>query len=438
MAFYRDRDKPNPPGYELADVIVYREQRLHEIELFLPATPTTKLMVRDLKDKAHKAQAQMETKALEPDEVAMVTPAAKKKTLSSRGEIESGGDRDEMRTRAQEDEIQLSETHRRVYEWDAPLSLIDNHRTPDQDAQKRDQEIFERLKKHGHMRRVARPDSDLVFDALALLRERQPHFSAVVDLVRQHLRLVFAQGKPLHLPPILLLGEPGGGKTHFIEQLAAALQTPMRRHCFDSASTGSTLTGSEKYWGNTSFGLLFELLCLNEIINPVVLLDEIDKASGAPHRNPTAPLHTLLEPVSAGQSTDLSVGLTFDASFVTWIATANDASRIQTSLRSRFIEFLILPPLGKQALEVAGYIAESVFQEMNLPDIERVPVNITKLLAHLTAREQMQLLKRAYASAFENRRTCIELNDFPSEVFSLDADGDEDNDADVKKSKILH
>ena len=130
----------------------------------------------------------------------------------------------------------------------------------------------------------------------------------------------------------------------------------------------------------------------------------------------------------------------FDASFVTWIATANDASCIPASLRSRFIEFLILPPLGHHALQVARNIATSVFEEMNLQGIEPVPLSITKLLAHLTAREQIQLLKRAYASAFEKNITCIELNDFPNEIFSVDAEGDDDvdNDVDIGKSKILH
>ena len=169
------------------------------------------------------------------------------------------------------------------------------------------------------MRRIARPDSELVFDALKKLRESQPHFSAVIDLVQQHLRLSFAQGKPLHLPPILLLGEPGTGKTRFAQQLALALQTPMRRHGFDSATTESALMGSDKHWGNTTTGLMFELLCLNELINPIVLLDEIDKASKTHYRNSVAPLHTLLEPVSAGHVTDLSVGITFNASLVTWM-----------------------------------------------------------------------------------------------------------------------
>ena len=422
MAIYRDRAKPNPPGYELMDVVVCREQRLAELELFLPATTTTKTMVREMKDQAAQAQLTRQIEVAKSDEVSMVTPGEKKRTSNNFEEFDPASEREELYTRAQEDEISLCETHRQVYEWDAPLLLLENKRTPSEDVLSRNREIFKKLKELGHMRRIARPESDRVFDALMILRDRQPHFCAVIDLVRQHLRLAFAQGKPLHLPPILLLGEPGVGKTHFTQHLAAALQTPMRRHGFDSSTTGSAITGSDKHWGNTSYGLMFELLCLQDIINPVVLLDELDKASDYPQRHPAAPLHTLLEPVSASHATDLSVGLSFDASCVTWVAAGNDPSRIPASLRSRFIEFLILPPLGQQALEVASNIAESVFLDLKLPDIERVPPGITKLLAHLTAREQMQFLKRAFASAFDDKRTCIALHDFPKEIFDEDTE----------------
>ena len=62
--------------------------------------------------------------------------------------------------------------------------------------------------------------------------------------------------------------------------------------------------------------------------------------------------------------------------------------------------------------------------DLKLPDIERVPPGITKLLAHLTAREQMQFLKRAYASAFDDKRTCIALHDFPKEIFEEDTENE--------------
>lgn len=90
MTYFGNREKSSPSGYELVDVTVYREQRLHELELFLPATQTTKSLLRNLKDKAHEAHSQLEAKALEQVEVSTVTPAAKKTRASNRGEIESG------------------------------------------------------------------------------------------------------------------------------------------------------------------------------------------------------------------------------------------------------------------------------------------------------------------------------------------------------------
>jgi len=434
MSHFSDRShQANPPGYALVDVTFYREQRLSEIELLLPATSQTKTLIKKMKDDAVQAQMMQQFEAMKSDEEPVIAFSARKKPSKNSDDIDPVADRDEMHTRAQEDEISLSQTHRKVYQWDAPLSLIENNITPDNDIKIRNQSIFKILRNLGHMRRIARPAGELVFDALTVLRQRQPHFSAVVDLIWQHLRLAFAQNKPLHLPPILLTGEPGVGKTHVTQTLAAALQTPMHCHRFDSATTGSTLTGSERHWGNTSHGLMFELLCLGEIINPIIMLDEVDKACDTSHRNPAAPLHTLLEPISASHATDLSVGMTFDASFVTWVTAANDASRIPASMRSRFIEFFILPPLGQQAIEVAGYIAESVFLNFNLPGIERVPKSITKLLAHLTAREQIQMLNRAFASAFDEKRTCIALGDLPKQVF----DDGTNNDA-ARLEKLYH
>ena len=70
--------------------------------------------------------------------------------------------------------------------------------------------------------------------------------------------------------------------------------------------------------------------------------------------------------------------------------------------------------------------------------MEPVPPSITKMLAHLTAREQIQLLKRAFASAFDDKRTCIGIHDFPKEVFSEDSDDGDISDDEVDKPKLLH
>ena len=56
-----------------------------------------------------------------------------------------------------------------------------------------------------------------------------------------------------------------------------------------------------------------------------------------------------------------------------------------------------------------------------------VPSNISKFLAHLTAREQMQLLTRAHVSAYDDDRTCIEIRDIPNSAFSHQTQSNQDD-----------
>jgi ATP-dependent Lon protease len=144
-------------------------------------------------------------------------------------------------------------------------------------------------------------------------------------------------------------GDPGIGKTRFSVELAHALGTVIRRLPFDNGQSGSSLLGSDKNWANTTYGAVFELVVLGQHANPVILLDEIDKASKRREGDALASLHTLLEPVTSQTVRDISVDFEFNASHVLWIATANDLTRVAPSLRSRFHEFWVEQPTGAQA-----------------------------------------------------------------------------------------
>ena len=93
---------------------------------------------------------------------------------------------------------------------------------------------------------------------------------------------------------------------------------------------GSGLRGLDKAFGNTETGLLFNLICLTgECANPAVLLEEIDKggAGGTGDLDPLAQLHSALEPEASRRTVDMSADLIeFDASLVTYVATANRAT----------------------------------------------------------------------------------------------------------------
>jgi ATP-dependent Lon protease len=216
------------------------------------------------------------------------------------------------------------------------------------------------------------------------------------------------------LPPILLIGPPGVGKTHFTLALAKAMDRPIERHSFDSAYAGSALLGSDRHWANTKTGLVFDAICLGESADPIILLDELDKADTVSRSSPLGPLHSLLEPVTARDVVDISVGIRFDASHVFWIATANDLRNIPESIQSRFRIFILQAPTAGQALDLARAVVGSVHQRF--PTFEVPHRHLVTLVAHLTPREQVQALEQAFASAATNGRKHLVRQDLPADV----------------------
>lgn len=254
-----------------------------------------------------------------------------------------------------------------VFDWNLAQkrfhALKNAPMTADRDVVARDLRHFAKAMAHGPWRSVARPKGWR--DALGSLSAEMPNFAAVVEVVQQAMALADFTGQPLMLQPILLLGEPGVGKTHFTQRLAKVLQTPIHRQAFDNAQTNSGLRGSDRYWGNTAVGALWELIVLGKHANPVMLLDELDKGErGSNNHRPVDALLSLLEPVTAAKVKDLSIDFEFDASRVVYVATANEADRISAPVRSRFLEFFIEEPDIDGRLVLAHSIFQATLERM--------------------------------------------------------------------------
>lgn len=283
----------------------------------------------------------------------------------------------------------------------------------------RNKEMANRLLNAGPYRTVAVPkvDTDLddksSLDTLASLHLSHPHFSEVIDFIRQHLALASRSTRALGLPPILLNGEPGVGKTHFAFELAKVLGVSSRRVALDTPVTAATLMGSDKRWANSQYGLLFELVCLGKHANPIVVLDEIDKADVRREWNPLAPLHSLLEPSTAAKVRDLSVDFEFDASLVTWIATSNDSRFLSPAIRSRFAEFTIHRPNAADAIASATNVIARTFSSFEIEGVAAPDRSLAVALAHLTPREIAQVLKQTVANAILKGKSTITLEDIP-------------------------
>ena len=295
--------------------------------------------------------------------------------------------------------------------------------TPDEGLKVRDLEIVDRLKAKGPLRKIINPfQSDPSLAPFDRLAGRHPHFGAVIDFVKVQVVRCRANAKPLRIPPILLYGGPGLGKSHFTRDLAAALGTVCRRCSWDGPVANTTLLGSDRKWSNSAIGVLFDLLCLGDCANPVVLLDELDKVGRDTKDDPLAPLHSLLEPSTATQVRDASMDFVFDASLVTWIATANRVMFIPPSLRSRFREFHIVHPTAEQAITLAFSVAANAIEKTASPGFSPPKREVVLRIAHLTPREIYQVVEEAVGRAALNDRTRLEVSDLPAELIPLDED----------------
>lgn len=334
----------------------------------------------------------------------------------------------------------------KVFEWDEIMKLVSRvGTTPDRDALKRNKDLFLRIRKsHPHnMRPVGYRlhEHEAVLSNLSRIELQLPHFSEVLAFVRERLRLSFARQQPMHIPPLLLLGDPGIGKTHFTHELAAALGLPVRRHTLDGGITDSALMGSDKRWGNTAVGLIFEELVLGTSASPVILLDEIDKARPGEQGNALGPLHSLLEPVSAKAITDLSAEITMDAGHIVWIATANDPWKIPAPIRSRMHEFTIKAPTGHAALEAAQAVARAVHERMGNALFDPPPARVIVSLAHLSARELIQALETGYARALAGGSRVVQRHHLPADILQDEVeskDSQNTNDPSPSSGGYLH
>jgi ATP-dependent Lon protease len=258
--------------------------------------------------------------------------------------------------------------------------------------------LYEKMLRVGGQRFTVKPSAlpqmDNLFEAL-------PNFGAVLEDIRRQLALCVDTQDSVELPPMLLLGEPGIGKTHFARKLSELLGTGYGFVPMSSLTAGWVLSGASSQWKNAKPGKVFDTFLNGEYANPVIVVDEIDKAGGDGQYDPLGALYELLEVDTATRFVDEFVELPIDASGTVWIATANDGARIPEPLLSRLTVYEIEAPDAEGAARIARNIYGEIrdahewgkqFPEaLSGPSLER--------LASLPPREMRRALQSAFGRA---------------------------------------
>lgn len=208
------------------------------------------------------------------------------------------------------------------------------------------------------------PPADLAAIRAELLADC-PHGQAIIDRLLRPL----ASQAVVRNPPLLLVGEPGGGKTRLARRYGEVLGLQPAVYSMAGVTDSVSIGGVARGWSTGGFSAPVRELIRTRIANPILVIDEVDKIGTSRHNgNACDALINQLGVETAARYRDVYLQADVDLSHVQWILTANTLDTVPRPLLDRCVVLRLDEPGPEHLRQLATSILADVRADRGLDE----------------------------------------------------------------------
>ena len=220
---------------------------------------------------------------------------------------------------------------------------------------------------------------------------------------------------------ICLAGPPGVGKTSIVKSLAKSMNREYVRIALGGVHDEAEIRGHRRTYIGAMAGRITEALISAKTMNPIILLDEIDKVGSDYKGDPASALLEALDPEQNSTFNDHYINFPLDLSKVLFITTANDTSLISAPLydRMEIIELSSYSPDEKFNIAKKHLVKKEILKhgltpaQLKISDsaLHKIIKSYTREAGVRGLEKQIAALCRKACMELESGKQCLRINE---------------------------
>lgn len=220
---------------------------------------------------------------------------------------------------------------------------------------------------------------------------------------------------------ICLAGPPGVGKTSIVKSLAKSMNREYVRIALGGVHDEAEIRGHRRTYIGAMAGRITEALISAKTMNPIILLDEIDKVGSDYKGDPASALLEALDPEQNSTFNDHYIDFPLDLSKVLFITTANDTSLISAPLydRMEIIELSSYSPDEKYNIAKKHLVKKEILKhgltpaQLKISDsaLHKIIKSYTREAGVRGLEKQIATLCRKACMELESGKQCLRINE---------------------------